>query len=201
MTDLSPAEIGEKAARGELSADEVGQADVLDAQTQAVCGAMGIVSDAIEAHAEATAEQTEMVAEYVRALKGAAEVQKNAQSDGDGNAETDTSVTSDHSHDERELVDKVVDWLKSAESFHSDLTAEWCDVEFGEVGGTVGVIIDSGNPWENNQVDDANAPNDTWKAHQEALKKVTQSADAVEYHGEPDWFNFLPATDVDGVVG
>jgi hypothetical protein len=196
----SPAELGEKAARGELTDDEIEQAEVLDVQTQAVCGAMGVVSEAIEAHADATEERTEMVAEYVRALKGAAQVQQSS-SDGGGDGETDTSVTSEHDFDGNECVDQVTDWLSSAESFHGDLESEWCDVEFAEIDGTVGVIIDAGNPWEHSQTDDANAPNETWKAHQEALKTVTQGADAIEYHGDPDYFNFLPASDIDEVTG
>lgn len=200
MSELSPAELGEKAARGELSDDEIEQADALDVQTQAVCGAMGIVADAIEAHADATGERTAMVEQYVRALKGAAEVQKATQTSDGASGETDTSVTSDHDYDERELVDRIVDWLASAESFHSDLSAEWCDVEFGEVEGNVGVIIDAGNPWEHSQTGDDNKPNEAWKAHQEALKTVTQSDSAIAYHGEPDYFNFIHAADVGEVV-
>lgn len=137
---------------------------------------------------------TSVQREYVEAVRDAQAIRSEGHSSEPEPEETDTSVTVEHDYDSGELESKAYDWIMAAGQFKKKLSPEWVEIEFGQVNGTVGLIMDAGNPWAQNQVDDG-APNDAWKQHQEAFKEVMQSEDSIQYHGKPDYFNFLPASD------
>ena len=111
--------------------------------------------------------------------------------------ETDTTVTIEHEYDTDELEESGYDWIQRAADFNNDLIAEAVEVEFGQVDGDVGLIITRGKPWNSDCYEgDEWTDKDRWDAHGEAFKSVMQSKDDhIVYHGEPDYFNFLPASE------
>lgn len=136
------------------------------------------------------------VMEGLRALN-----QGHNKNPGQDNTETDTTVTQEHEYNESELEETAYNWIQEFSQFNSNLFADVPEVEFCEVDGQLGLKFEAGKPW-NSECHNGNewTDKDRWDTHREAFKQLMQGQDQVEYHGEPDYFNFLPADSVSEVV-
>lgn len=98
------------------------------------------------------------------------------------------------------LESEIEDWLEGYEQVKSDFDAGIVEIETGRVEGSVGFVFDT-NPFQAgyHDGDDWN-DQDGFNAAWDAWKSITQGEDPIQYHGEPDYINFLPAAKVEDVV-
>lgn len=111
----------------------------------------------------------------------------------------DASVIPDDADDHLEILE---DWFERYGSFKSDFDPEAVEIESGAWEGTEGYTLES-NPFEAGyyEGDDWN-DKEGFDAHKDAFRELMQSddAEAVQWHGEPDYVNFIPAANVSEVA-
>lgn len=124
--------------------------------------------------------------------------QSSGGSDSD-NGEQDTSLTQDYPESE-EHVGEIENWVADAADLMGDLDPDAMEYEAAEVDGEVGVKFEA-NPFKAGYWTDGDwTDKDGFDDHKDALKTVTQNNDEVDYHGKPDYFNFVPASKVESLT-
>lgn len=105
-------------------------------------------------------------------------------------------------YDLEALEDDLWDWLESYADFESDFDPEIVEIEKARVKGSVGFHLDTnpfkagyhggqGGDWEDK---------DGYETAQEAFRELMQNKDEIDYYGEPDYVNHLPAAKVEDVI-
>jgi hypothetical protein len=119
----------------------------------------------------------------------------------DDGGELDTSITQDHSFDLDSLEDDVMEWLDNYGSVKADFDPSIVEINHAQIEGEIGLQIET-NPFKSGYWSDGDwQDKDAYDDAQEAFRDIMQDADPIEYYGEPDYINFLPAADVGEVVG
>lgn len=133
---------------------------------------------------------------------GTADSSGGGDSGGSGDGELVQDVPNDYDEfDLSVLEDDVWDWIERASGFKTEFDPEIIEVETGRVEGSVGFVFDT-NPFKAGyHTGDEWDDQDAFNAAREAWKEITQGEDEIDYHGDPDYVNFLPAAKVEEVTG
>lgn len=124
-----------------------------------------------------------------------------ASGGGDDDGELVRDVPNDYDeYDLDALETQIVDWIGSYAEFNDDLDTEIVEISTALVKGSVGFHIDT-NPFSSgyHDGDDWN-DQDGYETAQEAFRDLMQDTDEIDYYGEPDYVNHLPAAKVEDVV-
>lgn len=135
---------------------------------------------------------------------GAGNASGSGQSAGTGGSDTNDSGDKwskgefDGSTDQ---ATQINEWLDNYANVKSDLDTDAIDVDAGEWDGREGFKLEA-NPFDAGYYEgDDWADKEGFEAHKEAFRDIMQGEDEIEYYGDPDYVNFLPADAVDEVTG
>lgn len=127
---------------------------------------------------------------------------ENASSDGsssaDGGSVVDRSI--DPTDEQEEILSDVEGWIAQAAGF-AGFDPSIVDAEWAEADGTPGVAFDTA-PFAGGYHDgDSWQDKDGFDEERETFRDTMKNQDEVEWYGEPDYDNFVPATSVEELVG
>ena len=98
------------------------------------------------------------------------------------------------------LEDELWDWMDRYADFESDFDKDIVEISPAMVKGTVGFEIDA-NPFQSGYHDGNDwKDKDGYDTAQEAFRGLMQDKDEIDYYGEPDYVNHIPASKVEDVV-